>query len=61
MCVVSVWLIMAVGKGQPTSCIAEHRWVGDLVDALEEYGSEIVRQELEDEVARTITAGVGPA
>jgi uncharacterized membrane protein len=40
--------------------VIEHKWVGDLVDALEEYGAEIVRQELKDEVARTIASGAGP-
>lgn len=41
--------------------VIEHKWVGELVDALEAYGAEIVRQELKDEVARTIAAGTGAA
>ncbi len=40
--------------------VIEHRWVGDLVAALEELGAEIIRQELKDEVAQTIAAGAGP-
>jgi uncharacterized membrane protein len=41
--------------------VIEHKWVGDLVAALEEFGAEIVRQQLKDEVAWTIAAGAGPA
>jgi hypothetical protein len=37
--------------------VIEHKWVGELVDALEEMGAEILRQELRDEVAATIAAG----
>jgi uncharacterized membrane protein len=40
--------------------VIEHKWVGDLIAALEEFGAQIVRQELKDEVARTIAAGAGP-
>jgi uncharacterized membrane protein len=40
--------------------VIEHKWVGDLIGALEEYGAEIVRQQLKDEVAWTIAAGAGP-
>lgn len=40
--------------------VIEHRWMGDLVAALEELGAEIIRQELKDEVAQTIAAGAGP-
>jgi uncharacterized membrane protein len=37
--------------------VIEHKWVGELVDALEDMGAEILRQELKDEVAATIAAG----
>jgi uncharacterized membrane protein len=37
--------------------VIEHKWVGELVDALEDMGAEILRQELRDEVAATIAAG----
>jgi len=37
--------------------IIEHKWVGDLLGALEEYGARIIRQQLEDEVALTIATG----
>ena len=39
--------------------VIEHKWVGELVVALEEFGAQIVRQELKDEVARTIAVGAG--
>jgi uncharacterized membrane protein len=39
--------------------VIEHKWVGDLVGALEEYGAQIIRQELKDEVAWTIATGAG--
>jgi uncharacterized membrane protein len=37
--------------------VIEHKWVGELVDALEDMGAEILRQELRDEVAAAIAAG----
>jgi uncharacterized membrane protein len=40
--------------------VIEHKWVGDLVGALEEYGAQIVRQQLGDEIALTIATGAGP-
>jgi uncharacterized membrane protein len=40
--------------------VIEHKWVGDLEAVLEEFGAEIVRQQLRDEVAWTIAAGAGP-
>jgi len=39
--------------------VIEHKWVGELIDALEEYGAEILQQELKDEVAQAIAAGAG--
>jgi uncharacterized membrane protein len=39
--------------------VIEHKWVGDLASALEEYGAQIMRQELKDEVAWTIATGAG--
>ena len=39
--------------------VVEHKWVGDLVAALEEQGAQIMRQELKDEVARSIALGAG--
>lgn len=39
--------------------VIEHKWVGDLIGALEEFGAQIVRQELKDEVAWTIATGAG--
>lgn len=39
--------------------VIEHKWVGELVAALEEFEAQIVRQELKDEVARTIAVGAG--
>jgi uncharacterized membrane protein len=49
--------------GPGTSAIIaliEHKWVGDLVSALEEYGAQIIRQEMKDEIAHTIATGAGP-
>jgi len=39
--------------------VIEHKWVGDLIGALEEYGAQVMRQELKDEIALTIAAGAG--
>ena len=39
--------------------VIEHKWIGQLVDALEKEGAEIIRQELKDEVAYTIATGTG--
>jgi uncharacterized membrane protein len=40
--------------------VIEHRWVGELEAALDEFGAQIIRQELKDEVAQTIAVGAGP-
>lgn len=37
--------------------VVEHKWVGQLVDALEKEEAEIIRQELKDEASHTIATG----
>ncbi|NIN65874.1 MAG: DUF1269 domain-containing protein [Anaerolineae bacterium] len=49
-----------VGPGSSAIiAVIEHKWVGQLVDALDKEGAEIIRQELKDELAYTIATGMG--